>query len=770
MTKQFGKLKLHLSKKGIAYKWGEGDIKRLAFPGQGSSANTDNAAYSAAGDGYDANQQAYYDAQDGGSYQDDRDYGASYHGNQNYDAEHDGYYSEGGQSSGRYEFLYQHDWLMWVLLVVLPPAGIWILWKRQRFEPTIRAAISAASAIWFLLMLIWLFTRLFSGGGAVDPTTAGVQGGVVPNLTATNAPTDNQTSALPTLSPDGGDNTVNNETNEPVNNDPVGGSTGNTGTTGNTNNTEEPTTTQDVWATSQGAYYHKDQNCSRISGTPQKITLAVAKTQGKTACDVCYTGTSTTTSNSGSSVYATSSGKWYHKASSCSGSGLKNGAKVTLSKAKKDGKTPCPYCIGVYYMTKNGKYYHSKASCSGMSGAKRVTMSQVKSSKKPACPVCIKKSSSSSSTKKYYSKAGGTYYHTKANCSGMTGASKVTMAVITARKQKPCPTCVKTSSSKTTTYYATTSGKYYHVKKTCSGMKNATKITLTSAKKKGKTACPTCIPKKAASTAAAAAAKINNTYVYMNKGGSYYHSKANCNDMKTAPRITLANAKKAGGKACPICMKTTYYYATASNKYYHVKANCMNIKNATKMTLVSAKAKGKTACPVCITKKAKASDFKLNTYVVSGGRYYHKNKTCQGMKNAKKVTLASAKISGKTACPVCVLKKSSSNSNQSADSKVACYVIKKGTYFHTTKSCPKLVGRSGIHKTTVAKAKNNEYRACPDCVGKNTKTYVYVMPAGLLYHRTASCSGMKNPTKLTLSTAINRAYKRCTKCNAPASK
>ena len=285
-------------------------------------------------------------------------------------------------------------------------------------------------------------------------------------------------------------------------------------------------------------------------------------------------------------------------------------------------------------------------------------------------------------------------------------------------------------------------------------------MTLATAKKRGQTACPVCVVRK------------SNTYVYMTSGGTYYHSKSNCSGMQDASRTTLANAKAKGKKACPVCMKTVYYYATVSGKYYHTKSNCSGMQNATKITLASAKAKGKTACPVCVAKKSSSSGSsssssasKVYCYATRGGKYYHKVKTCSGMQNASKVLLSTAKKDGKTACPVCVLKKSTQTTSY-ADSKVACYATQNGKYYHADKTC------SGIKNPTrmsVAAAKNKGKLACPVCITKNMRTYVYVTPAGLKYHRTATCSGMTNPTKLTLKTALARAYKPCTKCNAPTS-
>lgn len=42
--------------------------------------------------------------------------------------------------------------------------------------------------------------------------------------------------------------------------------------------------------------------------------------------------------------------------------------------------------------------------------------------------------------------------------------------------------------------------------------------------------------------------------------------------------------------------------------------------------------------------------------------------------------------------------------------------------------------------------------------------YVWIPKTGERYHIKSKCSGMKNPSKVTESTAINLGYTRCKKC------
>ena len=206
----------------------------------------------------------------------------------------------------------------------------------------------------------------------------------------------------------------------------------------------------------------------------------------------------------------------------------------------------------------------------------------------------------SSSSTVYYATTAGKYYHTKANCSGMKDARKITLATAKAKGKLPCPVCVKTTSN--TYVYATTAGKYYHANPTCSGMKDARKVTLAAAKKAGKTACPICIKKNA-----------SNDLLLLHGGrqvlprqvqllGHEERHQGHAGHRQEARPDALPGLPEEG-RPRPRPRARSYVYATTGGKYYHVKANCSGMKNARKVTLASAKASGKTACPVCIKSK-----------------------------------------------------------------------------------------------------------------------------------------------------------------------
>ena len=810
-TKQIGKLKLHWSKRGVAFKWGDGEIHRLSF-----ERKKPDGAQDYEGQVYGQDQ---YDGQEG--YQ-----GQPYDG-QGYDGQED-YYGAPPREGGRYDFLYSNDYLMYALLVLLPPLGIWILWKRERFTPTIRGIVTAASGIWFVLLLVWLFTAMLSTGTdsirtqspsatppAASMATAApqVQGGTTDVVVAaTPAPT-----PLTAV----GSNTTD-----------LTGSTGSTGTTGSTGAaTTTGTSATDAatvsasdycYYTSTGQYFHANNDCPELGENAIQATVAIARSRGLKECPSCY-GTSAATdaagtSTSGTVIYATKKGRYYHVNQTCSN--MKNAQVYTLNQAKKEGKKPCPTCIGQYYCTDGGKYYHLTKTCSGMEnahlttakaaeaagkvkcpeclekyakkkstttssatyystakgkyyhvnktcssmkGAQKVTQAVIKRRGQTACPVCIgtkAKSTASNSSGKYYATRNGTYYHTKSDCSGMKGATQITLATAKKYGKKACPECVATASSASTaTYYATSAGKYYHKNSTCSGMKGAKKVTKAAAEKNGKTACPVCLKDMA-------------TYVYATSGGKYYHKTSTCSGMKDAKRVTLAAAKKNGKSACPTCYKAqvakeAVYYATSAGKYYHVKANCSGMKNATKVTLATATARGKTPCPVCLGKST------TYYYATKAGKYYHTKSGCSGMKNASKVTLKAAQNAGKLPCPVCVAKKAAAAATPAptAANKVYCYASTGSKYYHKNQGCS---GLTNLKKVLLSTAKNRGKTACPVCVTKTVKasnlttnyadkqTICYASNASAYYHGDKNCvSGL---SKTTVKAAKAKGKTACPTC------
>lgn len=838
---QLGKLKFRFKDGGVDYRWGDGEIKRVGkkpapmaddYSGQydeydedenlnygGRFADEDDYADDDyADDGYD---DAYADdGYDDGGYDDgyddsyeDEAYGDGY---DDYDPEYDDRYSDedaddgygeddyepyddgydggyGEEESSFLQYVDENDWVTYLTLVLLPPLGIYLLWRRQRFEPVIRYSIMAAAAVWFVVMVIILITMIFSGQKEIpgNPQLPTLQ----PTVEATATPT-------PSVSPSATANSGNSALIQPSAT-PIGGGASATLAQGSV-----------VWASSSGNFYHRDQTCSLASGqTLAQTTIENAKNRGKYACPECY---------GGELYYATAGGDYYHLDKDCSR--MSNAEMYTLEKAKAEKKEACPVCVtktqktldenkknenltfvssgtkdksGVkVWCTTGGVNYHMTSSCRGMKGAKQVSLSEALLMGKTACDTCC-----AVSGEMVYCTKGGTYYHRNSTCSGMKGASKVTIAEAMVLGKKECPTCrpvanssssgasssgqnsgssssggTASSSGSSTEYYvyATKGGTYYHVKKNCTGMTGASKVTLKSMIAEGRPACPECCGGAGMS-------------VYATKNGTYYHSYATCSGMSGASKGSLSAALAMGYKRCPRCWgesgsttssststgnsaatatsDTVKVYATTNGKYYHTKSNCTGMKNARHITLTQAMNEGKTACATCATTATKT------VYSTSGGKYYHKASTCDHMDNGKKRTLAEALKLGQTACPVCMLA-SSENRNESSStpkkvasftvgtSGVKVYASPSHTYYHTKSSCSKAV--SGLSQVALETALNYGRKACPTCCATASES-VYATKNGKYYHVSKSCAG-SGASKGTLANALAYGFAPCPYC------
>ena len=927
-THKFGKLKINRSEDGLAFRFGNGRVHQLRFgkkrgddyageeeynetdySGDGDYAYDDNGGdydggysgrfsrdddnYSGDGDydsgddyDYDDRGDDYYD--DGGDYDDD--YDAGYDDRyQDQDAED---YDDGGYAdeSPLMRFVDEHDWVTYLLLFVLPPLGIYLLWRRRRFERPIRLAVSAVSGVWFIVLLILLFSAIFAGSGdtttnppitlntpvptAITPDATGeavdalgsldsALGGDNGDLTGSSLTVDGaQTSPEATSDPLGLDVTV---TATPI---AAANTADGTGTVANAvyttatglyyhNNRACPTieegaalstVTKEVaiqsgksacptcypdqktyYATANGKYYHVDPTCSDMKDATV-ITEEAAKSQGKTACPVCITqevntldskglkfATSATTDKSGVTVYATADGRYFHTEATCSG--MKNATAGGLLKAMLAGKTACPTCCKALgnqvYCTESGKYYHNKSDCSGMKNAFRVTLAEALILGKSKCGTCWGAStggstSSSSGGVQVYATKNGKYYHTNATCSGMQNAARYSLKSMLQAGKTACPVC---AAGANTVAYATKNGKYYHSNATCSGMTDAVAGTVAQALAYGKTRCPKCWSSAAASTTASTA---ESGYVYCTQNGTYYHTKADCSGMTNPSRVTIADAVKAGKKACPTCASAANYtvYSTDSGKYYHRTSTCSGMTNAKQRTVQEAMVMGQTACPTCIgayltktegsgvtntttksfTKGSTSTAAKINEQVkekvqktlVSSGiyksgksgikvyatptsTYYHVTKNCSGMTGASHITLETALNYGKKACPKCA-----------SSASTTVYANAGSKYYHYSKTC----AGSGAVKGTRASALALGMDPCPYCVTKTrtvnidgSETYkagtsgikVYATVTGKYYHVSKTHAG-SGASKIALETALNYGKTACPTCTAPASK
>jgi hypothetical protein len=293
------------------------------------------------------------------------------------------------------------------------------------------------------------------------------------------------------------------------------------------------------------------------------------------------------------------------------------------------------------------------------------------------------------------------------------------------------------------------------------------------------------------------------TYVYSPQTGMYYHKVDNCSNIDAGAQLTLVTLDAAVNRnqsPCPLCCGGEVYYATADGKWYHTDRYCQGMTNAVEYSKEAATNDGKTACPVCAggkettdkdEGKTKAQRYAesittdksgIEVYMTPNGNWFHTDSTCQGMSDARKVTLLKALQAGKTGCPVCF-----------ASANKLVYCTSGGIYYHLDKNCKDMENASQV---TLAAAAVLGKKKCPDCVtqdfydeptddgsddsgtpdgdieipsGDGSTAYVYATPGGRYYHTNSVCSDMKNAEKVTLLSMIKEGRPPCSVCCSSAS-
>ena len=846
-----------------------------------------------ADDGYDDGyaEDEHYDDDyadgDGGYYDDGYDGDGEPYDDRYLDEDAEGYGDEPyADESPLMRYVDENDWVTYLLLVLLPPLGIYLLWRRRRFDMPIRWAVSGASSVWFIILVVLLISAILSGGGDVTTNPPITMTTPTPTVAADATPDPDATAGadLGDLT-DGGDEgdgisgggVLPSQTQDALAIDatatPLASVNSSTGTAASQNtvimtntgayyhnnascsNIEEGAAVSNVtkemaeqrgkvpcpicypdqktfYSTADGKYYHTDINCSGMKNATV-ITEEAAKEKGQTACPVCVTkqinslsnsalkfATASTTDKSGITVYATAGGRYFHTNATCSG--MQNATAGSLLQAMLAGKTACPTCAksagSLVYCTQGGTYFHNKSDCSGMQNAFQVTLAESMILGKKRCPKCWGSSTAGSMTSTtgnasagtgttgdiyVYATKGGTYYHTEEHCSGMTGASRITLKSAIASGKPACPKCCASADK---VVYATQNGQYYHSYASCSGMQNAQAGTLAQALALGKKRCPNCwTSSDSGTTTTGTGSTASGTYVYCTQNGTYYHTKSNCSGMTGASRVSISTAVSAGKRACPTCasLASRMVYSTDGGTYYHVKSNCSGMSGAKQRTLEAALMLGQKACPVCLSKLASSGSSSsggvsnvttgkftsasgsssatnlvssgrytpgtsgIKVYATATGKYYHTTSSCSGMKDPAYITLETAMNYGKSACPKCA-----------SSAKTTVYAVKGGKYYHYSKTCAGAGAVKGYRASGLALGLD----PCPYCVTKtkaitSSGTYkagtsgisVYASVTGKYYHASKSCAGA-SASKITLETALNYRKSACPSCASSASK
>ncbi|MBR2798719.1 MAG: BatA domain-containing protein [Clostridia bacterium] len=435
-------------------------------------------------DGYRRGRSRYdddYGYDDDEDYDEDGDYDRPpYYDAPNYDPDRD------NPPDGLMRFLDENDWPTWVLLVLLPPVGIWLLWRRRRYSDGVNILLTALSAIWFVAVIYVLVARPFrrTSDTTITPQPVGV--GAAPTETPEPEPEAPAEEAVAEVVP-----------------------------------TEEVDELNAVYTVEGGPYYHQTQDCVAIGEgvEAQRVSRNSAIEASLMACPYCMGGqysdgafdlvfvNADTEDRSNIRVWCSAYNGSYHVKEDCSdmgGSAFEVSLKDALLMAKTACQTCCPRAGIDVFCTVDGTYYHINDECSGMRNASHVTYAEARVTGKKRCPVCIggedetealpetegdAAAEEQASGYYVYATPNGTYYHVNSTCSGMQNAQQVLLADMLKENRPACPKCCPNAES---TVFAEKGNPYFHSYATCSGMTNATQGILVNALVAGLTRCPEC--------------------------------------------------------------------------------------------------------------------------------------------------------------------------------------------------------------------------------------------------------------------------------------
>lgn len=365
---------------------------------------------------------------------------------------------------------YDSFWFICVCLVICPPYALYRIWKDERFTLTNRWLISAIDVCWMLIILILLFSQLFGrdnstqgNGGLSVPTQAVDISSPSPDPSAQASPAitpDPSASAGASSSPSstpgasasiGG--AISLPTNLPGSTALPAASAGVTLKPSTTNSPSTGTTSQKVWYTSGGTYYHSDKTCGGTMTGAKEHTLEEAQAANKRRCPYCYDGVSRNEVVT-ARPHATS------KATRRPTVRPTNRATARPNVTPTPAPTPrstSPYAVMVYFNV-NGEFYHSISNCQGMKNAGYYTIGQAIDAGKKRCPVCNAPEPGSTVTPSpspiptptpiptpvvhiVWYRPDSTWYHSVSTCQGMSGATRHTLGEAIDANKQPCPVC-----------------------------------------------------------------------------------------------------------------------------------------------------------------------------------------------------------------------------------------------------------------------------------------------------------------------------------------
>ncbi len=418
---------------------------------------------------------------DDDGYDDDYDDRPPYYDAPQYDPQRD------NPPGGLMRFLDENDWPTWLLLVLLPPVGIWLLWRRRRYSTGVNIALSVLSAAWFVAVIYVLVARPFKPANDTTITPQAV--GIV--------------TTAPTVEPE-----IEEEPAEEA-------------TVAEVVDAEEVDDLNAVYTVEGGPYYHQSEDCTAIGEGVEanRVSRNSAIEGGLMACPYCMGGqysdgafdlvfvNADTEDRSNIKVYCSPYNTFFHVKADCSdmgGSAHEVSLKDALLMARTACQTCCPRAGVEVYCTVDGTYYHINDECSGMRNASKVTYAEARVTGKKRCPTCIGGEDETEALAEtegadgaeaqpsgyyVYATPKGTYYHVNSTCSGMQNAQQVLLSDMLKENRPACPKCCPNAEA---TVFAEQGNPYYHSYATCSGMTHATQGILVNALVAGLTRCPEC--------------------------------------------------------------------------------------------------------------------------------------------------------------------------------------------------------------------------------------------------------------------------------------
>lgn len=143
-----------------------------------------------------------------------------------------------------------------------------------------------------------------------------------------------------------------------------------------------------------------------------------------------------------------------------------------------------------------------------------------------------------------------------------------------------------------------------------------------------------------------------------------------------------------------------------------------------------------------------ASGLPRGVYCTEGGKYYHTDEHCSGMRNAGFCGIETAAACWKLPCPVC------------CNYDIFVYASPKGTYYHAYKQCS---GMQGAEERRISDGILEEKQACPLCIPDSAFADIF----GTLYHTESDCSGMMTAHSMTGYVALHSGKAPCPVCIEP---